>query len=113
MSDPSELLADALKEEGDRESTLQQYRNGYWLPIAERVIERGWRPPPRVIRTPEQLAALPFLTLIREIRRPAPSGTDYGSVHERRASDWHCIAGAIPSEPIRLPAVVIWEPSND
>ncbi|WP_109527288.1 MULTISPECIES: hypothetical protein [Nocardia] len=73
------------------------------------ILAAGFRRP-QVIRTPEQLAALPFLTIIREIRRPAPSGTDYGSVHERRTSDWHCIAGALPNDPIRLPAVVIWDP---
>jgi hypothetical protein len=41
----AEALADALKREGDRKSSIGFYRDRYWLPIAERLIADGWRPP--------------------------------------------------------------------
>lgn len=47
----------------------------------------------RTISTPEQLDALPFLAVIREVFRDSPSGVNYGGVYERRTSGWECIAG--------------------
>ncbi|AOT25810.1 hypothetical protein SEA_TORTELLINI_65 [Mycobacterium phage Tortellini] len=47
------------------------------------------------IETVEQLDALPFLTIVREVYGPSPSGCDYGAVWERRTSGWQCIAGSV------------------
>ena len=47
------------------------------------------------IDTVEQLDALPFLTIVREVYGPSPSGCDYGAVWERRTSGWQCIAGSV------------------
>lgn len=47
------------------------------------------------IDTVDQLDALPFLTIVREVYGPSPSGCDYGAVWERRTSGWHCIAGSV------------------
>ncbi|WP_157978643.1 MULTISPECIES: hypothetical protein [Nocardia] len=115
MSDTSELLADVLKEEGDRESLLQPRRNTYWLPIAERVVERGWRPPPRLIETVDQLSALPIHAVVHDGRRAyshqgggwwiAPGF--FGSMHSETVleSDLDGIAS--------VPVAVIWETNNE
>jgi len=71
----------------------------------------------RTITTAEQLDQLPFLTLIREQFRPAPSGADYGGVYERRTTGWTALAGvfidaADNGEP-RLPVQVIYHPDTD
>ena len=47
------------------------------------------------IDTMEQLDALPFLTIVREVYGPSPSACDYGAVWERRTSGWQCIAGSV------------------
>lgn len=53
----------------------------------------------RTITTPEQLDALPFLSVIREVFRDSPSGANYGGVYERRTSGWECIAGVFKGGP--------------
>lgn len=84
-------------------------------PLATKILaaaEEHYRPR---VETVEQLDALPFLTVIREVFRPSPgSGTDYGGIYERRTSGWQCLAGAWV-EPQRngdpkLPVVVLWPP---
>lgn len=70
----ADRLADALKREGDRESSIQFSRNRYWLPISERLIDEGFRPPAPVIKTVQApdlygidtsvLDALPMHTVI-------------------------------------------------
>lgn len=68
----------------------------------------------RTVRTVEELDALPFLTLIREVYAPSPSGNDYGGVYERRVTEWECIAGVFHEEqiPIHLPALILWTPED-
>ncbi|MFE7744435.1 hypothetical protein [Nocardia sp. NPDC057455] len=61
-------LADALKREGDRESSIGFYRDRYWLPIAKRLIAEGWRPPPRRIETVQELDALPIDSVVLAVR---------------------------------------------
>lgn len=51
------------------------------------------------ITTKEQLDALPFLAVIREVFRNSPSGKNYGGVYERRTSGWQCIAGVYKDGP--------------
>lgn len=72
----------------------------------------------RRVTTNEQLAALPFLSVIREEFRKSPSGNNYGGVYERRrTSGWECIAGAYKGSPDngppRLPCRVLWNPEED
>ena len=55
---PALQLAEAMKREGDFKSTLQFHVRSYWLPIAERLVAQGWRPPVQVIETVEELDAL-------------------------------------------------------
>lgn len=77
-------------------------------------VAATWREA-RTVRTVEELDALPFLTIIREVYGPSPSGYDYGGVHERRTSGWECIAGVLRDtpNPIRLPALVVWMPEDE
>jgi hypothetical protein len=60
----AEALADALKREGDRESSIGFYRDRYWLPIARRLIAEGWRPPAQVITDPAAADQLPAGALV-------------------------------------------------
>lgn len=71
---------------------------------------------PPTVDTVEQLDALPFLALVREVLTPSPiAGCDYGGVWERRTSGWECLAASLMpprhSTP-RLPARVIWTPPD-
>lgn len=73
-------------------------------------------PDPRIIETVEDLDELPFLSVVREVYRPSPSGTNYGSVWERRTSGWQCIAGSVmpPGYEIpRFPARLLYHPERD
>lgn len=74
-------------------------------------VAATWREA-RTVRAVEELDALPFLTIIREVYGQSPSGYDYGGVHERRTSGWECIAGVLRDtpNPIRLPALILWTP---
>lgn len=90
--------------------TLSEGDRDVWRGVADAAI-RAQREA-SIICTEEQLAALPFLSLVREIYRPSPgSGTDYGGVWERRTSGWHAIAGSVMppgyTSP-RLPARLLW-----
>lgn len=65
---------------------------------------------PRRIETADELDALPFLSIVREIWRASPvAGVDYGPVWERRASDWERISGGMydPGTPA-LPVLLLW-----
>jgi hypothetical protein len=72
------------------------------------------------VRTPGQLADLPFLSIVREVLGPPPGaggrvgGVDYGGVWERRTSGWECVAGGVDpwrTEP-RLPARLLYSPEK-
>ncbi|NKY60402.1 hypothetical protein [Nocardia flavorosea] len=97
------------------------YQDDYGLPAdgtfqdcADAALAAGWRPPARVIETPEALDALPFLSIVREIVGPAPvSGCDYGAVWERRTSGWECIAAGIRHNWVRFPARVLYVPDEN
>ena len=69
------------------------------------------------IDTLEQLDALPFLTIVREVYGPSPSGCDYGAVWERRTSGWQCIAGSVmpprDEHAPRLGCRVLYTPEVD
>ena len=69
------------------------------------------------IDTMEQLDALPFLTIVREVYGPSPSGCDYGAVWERRTSGWQCIAGSVmpprDEHAPRLGCRVLYTPEPD
>lgn len=70
---------------------------------------------PAKITTADELDALPFLTVIREIRPRC--GVDYGGIYERRTSGWQCIAGTWV-EPERnggptLPVMVLWRGKDE
>lgn len=68
------------------------------------------------IETVEQLDALPFLTIVREVYGPSASGCDYGGVWERRTSGWECIAGTVMPpgyESPRLPCRVLYMQAVD
>lgn len=69
------------------------------------------------IDTLEQLDALPFLTIVREVYGPSPSGCDYGAVWERRTSGWQCIAGSVmpprDEHAPRLGCRVLYTPEPD
>lgn len=70
---------------------------------------------PAKITTADELDALPFLTVIREIR--PRRGIDYGGIYERRTSGWQCIAGTWV-EPERnggptLPVMVLWRGKDE
>jgi hypothetical protein len=71
-----------------------------------------------VVATQEQLDALPFLAIIREVFKPSPGrGLDYGGVYERRTSGWHAIAGTY-KDPAdngapKLPCRVLYNPTID
>jgi hypothetical protein len=70
----------------------------------------------RRIETVEQLDALPFLTIVREVYGPSASGCDYGAVWERRTNGWECIAGTVMPpgyESPRLPCRVLYRPEVD
>lgn len=69
---------------------------------------------PAVVSTVEELDALPFLSLVREIFGPSPvAGCDYGGVWERRTSGWEQIAGINRGETTpKFPARVLWLPSD-
>lgn len=81
-----------------------------------RIRELEGQHVPTVIETPEQLAALPFLSLVREMFGPSPvAQCDYGGVWERRTSGWQCLSGSLMPpgyETPRLPARVLWAPST-
>ena len=72
----------------------------------------------RTVTTPDQLASLPFLAVVRETYTSA-AGWEHSLIWERRFGNesWACIAAPIP--PTRtvpnLPAVVLWPTdwSND
>lgn len=69
----------------------------------------------RRIDTVEQLDALPFLSVVREIRKPAPSGNDYGSIWERQNGGWVCISGLVGFDSKTgpsVPATVLWTPEE-
>jgi hypothetical protein len=65
----------------------------------------------KTVTTPDQLASLPFLAVMRETYTSA-AGWEHSLIWERRYGDgsWACIAAPLP--PIRtsphLPAVVLW-----
>ena len=69
------------------------------------------------IDTMEQLDALPFLTIVREVYGRSPSGCDYGAVWERRTSGWQCIAGSVmpprDEHAPRLGCRVLYTPEPD
>lgn len=71
---------------------------------------------PVKISTEDQLDALPFLTVIREVR-PLRKGIDYGGIYERRTSGWQCIAGTwVEPErngPPMLPVMVLWRGKDE
>lgn len=71
-----------------------------------------------IVTTQDELAALPFLAIIREVFKPSPgNGLDYGGVYERRTSGWHSIAGtykdAVDNGVPRLPCRVLYDPTQD
>lgn len=71
----------------------------------------------RMVRTVEELDALPFLAVVREVFQPSPgSCTDYGGIWERRTSGWEQIAGTSSPPPVhspRLPCRLLWHPEQD
>jgi hypothetical protein len=90
--------------------TWDKLRHPLWRDHIAAAVTAG-----RTITTVEQLAALPFLSIIREIFKPSPgSGIDYGGVYERRTSGWHAIAGVysrgLDNGAPRLSVLVIWNP---
>lgn len=82
--------------------------------MADAVIEAIPELPAK-ITTADELDALPFLTVIREIRPRC--GVDYGGIYERRTSGWQCIAGTwVEPErngPPTLPAMVLWRGKDE
>lgn len=72
----------------------------------------------RTIRTDEQLDALPFLSVVRELPQSTIAGQpDYGAIWERRGAAWHLIAGSTwrPGSGVKpaLPALLLYEPSPE
>lgn len=94
---------------------LSEYTQSLYREQADAVI-RELPELPVKISTQEQLDALSFLTVIREIR-PLRKGIDYGGIYERRTSGWQCIAGTWV-EPERnglpmLPVMVLWRGKDE
>ena len=65
----------------------------------------------RTATTPDQLASLPFLAVVRETYTSA-AGWEHSLIWERRSGNenWACIAAPIPPKNTvpNLPAVVLW-----
>ena len=84
--------------------------------LGEIAAEIGAALRPR-IDTMEQLDALPFLTIVREVYGPSPRACDYGAVWERRTSGWQCIAGSVmpprDEHAPRLGCRVLYTPEPD
>lgn len=68
----------------------------------------------RTVRTVEELDALPFLTVIREQMRPAPSGSRYGAAWEKwRSGEWMAASPHVNDGSPFLPALVLWTPGDE
>lgn len=72
---------------------------------------------PQIVTTQAELDALPFLSLIREIFGPSPSGADYGGVYERRRdTGWIALAGKYKDSrdngAPQLPCRVLYSPEG-
>lgn len=65
----------------------------------------------RTIVTPEQLAALPIGSAIRELNHPVPGVFELQELDETDdvATAWYVVGDGWPAEP-RLPAVLVWHP---
>lgn len=69
------------------------------------------------IRTVEELDALPILSAVKELYKPAPSGNNYGAVWEKwNGPRWVRMGygserGQPYEGPIQLPALLIWSPA--
>ncbi|WP_280201293.1 hypothetical protein [Nocardia cyriacigeorgica] len=81
---------------------------------ADYLIERGWRPPARVIETAEELDALPNGTIIRDADGDVFEASADGRVFWATLPDsgWHTDHGFAADE-LTLPAVVLWEPEQE
>lgn len=81
--------------------------------LAEEIISRGWRPPARVVTTVEELDALPWRTVIREIGT-GPRGFIRGFISEKDDDLWMATGSDLlcPSSDIWLPAVILYEPEE-
>lgn len=92
---------------------VQRQQIGKFVDLLTAAVET---PTVTIAETQEQLDALPFLAIIRELFKPSPGrGLDYGGVYERRTSGWHPIAGtykdATDNGAPKLPCRVLYDPS--
>jgi hypothetical protein len=93
---------------------IQRQQIGKFVDLLAVAVET---PTEIIAETPEQIDALPFLSIIREVFKPSPGrGLDYGGVYERRTSGWHPIAGTYrdPAEngQPNLPCRVLYNPER-
>ena len=85
--------------------------------VADELIERGWRPPARVVTTVQELDALPVGAIIMEGDHGTPDDTGWGfktmpGVFHRFPEGWHVVSGIGERAP-DLPATVLYEPKED
>lgn len=116
----ADVRADARVADADGDRERREYLMGEHrglMEAAEVLLTFDWTAAWReacTIRTVEQLAAVPFLGVVREVFRASPvGGVDYGGVWERRSSGWEALSGSVMPPGYgspHLPALLVWHP---
>ena len=75
--------------------------------VADELIERGWRPPARVVTTVQELDALPVGSIVRDVERAALDEKWDDNMWAEVAYEY-----TFSSSMIHTPAIVLYEPEE-